>query len=55
MDRMGNNGADRQQIGKRLDRLMSGNLFDGTPAGGSASAERPDARIPLTIALYRNR
>jgi CRISPR-associated protein Csm1 len=47
--------ADQQAIGERLDRLMSGCLFDGTAAGGAASAETPDPRIPLTIALYRNR
>jgi CRISPR-associated protein Csm1 len=41
-------------IGERLDGLMSGRLFDGTAAGG-ATAQPPDPRIPLTIALYRNR
>jgi CRISPR-associated protein Csm1 len=54
MDRTRNN-VDPQAIGPRLDRLMSGCLFDGTAAGGAASGETPDPRIPITIALYRNR
>jgi CRISPR-associated protein Csm1 len=47
-------GDASRDIGERLDRLMSGRLFDGTAAGGTAG-EQPDLRIPLTIALYRNR
>lgn len=45
----------RQEIGRRLDSLMSGRLFDGTSAGGGPIADAPDPRIPLSIALYRNR
>ncbi len=47
--------AARRDIGMHLDRLMSGNIYDETAAGGGASIEEADPRIPLTIALYRNR
>lgn len=48
-------GAADTQLGQRLDRLMSGHLFCGTAAGGGSPDEEPAPRIPLTIALYRNR
>ncbi len=41
----------------RLDALIGGNLFRGSPARQDLAdpAAEPDPRIPITIALYRNR
>ncbi|TVR98279.1 MAG: type III-A CRISPR-associated protein Cas10/Csm1 [Rhodospirillales bacterium] len=45
------------ELARDLDALMCGGLVAPAPEAGTSgkSRPRPDARIPLTIALYRNR
>lgn len=54
-DRLGDRGA-AETIQQGLDALMGGKLFARSAAAeGQRAAAEPDPRIPITIALYRNR